>query len=692
MKRLLIFFLIFATLFLHAQNKENEAFSSDVLEDIFSQIAEHNEQEDIDQTTLYDDLLYFSQNPIDLNNTDKDELGRLRFLSDMQIENLLYYLYRNKSMKTLYELQLVEGFYGQDIRNLLPFVTLGEEEKAKPRRMTAKDVFKWGKHEVLFRLDRGVETKEGYRFAPEEEEPQNDRLDNKKYLGDPFYTSLKYRFRYRDRILAGVTMEKDAGEQFIGPKHYAYDFYSAHAQLNNFSIFKTIVLGDFRANFGQGLILRQEYGFGKSSMVMNVTPTTSGLKRYGSTDEHNFFRGAGATITLGKFDITAFYSFRQLDADTAGGFFTAFKTDGLHRTESEYYRKWNVTQQVAGGNVNFVYKNFSIGATAYHLWMDNPLTPTPAVYNRYYFSGDRQTAASLDYRLRLRRFSFFGETAISDKLAVATINGFIVTPISGMALAVVHRYFDKKYDVLFANVMSETSRVNNEEGLYIGAEVRPIKYWKFSAYADVYRFPWLKYGIDKPSTGYDYLFQADYVPVRDLDMYARFRFERKESNVSGATTTMPSVGNFDKGSLRYNISYRITPQLKLRNLIEVNYANSTNKNATWGFVVLQDLSYSFKKIPLSFDVRYEVFDADSYDNRFYLYEKDILYAFSTPMFYGKGLRYYLNVKYEIVKWKLAFWVKIAQTNYFDREAIGTGRDEIQGNRKTDVRLLIRWKI
>ena len=691
------------TAFRRVQNTENSVFSFDMLEDIFSQIAENSEDSegDFDQAALYDDLLYFSQNPIDLNNTNREELGRLRFLSEMQIENLLYYMYKNKSMKTLYELQLVEGFFNQDIRNLLPFVTLGEVEKPKPRKLTFKDVFKWGKHEVLFRLDRGLETKEGYRFDPEDEESSpSSKLDNKKYLGDPFYTSLRYRFRYRDRIQFSLTAEKDAGEKFTfkGPKNYGYDFYSASLQLNNFSVFKTIVVGDYRASFGQGLILRQENTFGKSSMVMNVTPTTSGLKRYSSTDEHNFFRGAGTTISFWKFNITAFYSYRKLDADTTGGFFSRLNPDfGLHRTEREFSKKWNVTQHFVGGNVNFTHKNFSIGATAYHFWLDNTLIPTPSLYNVYYFSGKEQTAASLDYRLRWQRFFFFGETAMSDKLAFATINGIVVNPASGVAFTLVYRYFDRRYDVLFSNVgLAEGRQATNQEGLYFGAEVRPIKYWKFSAYADVYRYPWLKSGIDKPSIGFDYLFQADYAPARDLDMYVRFKYKRKERNLTlDPAPPIREIENFDKSSLRFNIAYRITPQLKLRNIVELNYANSVKKGHTWGFAVLQDLEYSFKKIPLSFNFRYAFIDTEDSDNAVYLYEKDILYAFSIPSFSDKKMRYYLNVKYDIPKWKLSFWLKFAQTYYFDTEAIGSSstgkRDEIQGNTKSDIRFLVRWK-
>lgn len=686
MRRLLLILPALALFVLHASTQEKSGISSELLDAIFTQIAENTEQEEIDQTALYEDLLYFSQNPINLNNTNKEQLERLQFLSDIQIENLVYYLYQHGPMMSIYELQLVEGFYMQDIQFLLPFVVVGEGVKKKEQLKLA-NVLKYGRQEILFRLDRGVETKEGYQFLPEEELLQNP---NNQYLGDPFYTSLKYQFRYRDKIQFGLTAEKDAGEQFWGDKNKGYDFYSGYLQLNDFGKFKTIVAGDYRANFGQGLVMRNEYSFGKSSMVLNVTPRNSGLKKSSSTDEYNFLRGAGTTVSLGKFDITAFYSYRKLDADTAGGEFTSIKKDGLHRTESDLYKEENVTQQVVGGNITFSHANFKVGVTLMNTWFDHTLQPTVRPYNMYYFSGNRQAAASIDYRLRWNRFNFFGETAIEDNGAMATLNGVLINPVSSVGLVILHRYFSPQYDVLFANAFSETSRINNEEGLYIGAEVRPMKFWKISAYADSYRFPWLNYGVDKPSKGYDLLLQTDYTPNRNTEMYWRFRFEQKEDNTSGNTNTTPLVENFDKSSLRYNLSYRISPELRLKNMIEVNYAKNGSQEATYGFMVSQDISYSFAKIPLSIDLRYEVFDAPDYDNRFYTYEKDILYAFSIPMFYGKGSRYYLNLRYEFNK-NLAFWFKIGQTSYLDKSTIGSGLEEIEGNTKTDVRFLLRWK-
>lgn len=685
LKILLLIFLFLVAVKVPAQNTVST--TEEMIADIYEQISEESETE-IDFTSFYDDLMSLSENPIRLNHTDKEELEKLQFLSQPQIDNILYYLYKNAPMNSIYELQLIDGLDMTDIRRMLPFVTLGDAD-AVVKKIRFSDMMKYGKNELYFRLDKGLETKEGYRFYPDEEESLPDE-SNKKYFGDPFYTSLKYRFNFKDRIQAGITTEKDAGEQFWGANHKGYDFYSAHFQLNDFGKLKTLVLGDYRANFGQGLVMRTDFSMGKSAYATNITPHQNGLKKYSSTDEYNFFRGFGATFRLGKFDATAFYSNKMIDADTSGGFFTTIKKDGLHRLSNDLDKKQTVNQQVLGGNIRFQRNWFQLGATAYYSHFNQALLPETNNYNQYYFRGKNQSAGSIDYRFKWQKLNFFGETSVSDHWAAATLNGVNFSPVSTVSLVALYRNFSSKYDVLFANTFSEGSRVNNESGFYIGAEICPVKYWKISTYIDSYRFPWAKFSVDAPSVGKDYLIQATYSPKRNVSMYWRFKFEQNEKNYADTLSVMPVILPQQKWQARYRLSYSFG-DFNFRNEIDVNSANDGVSKSTYGFSALQDISYQFTKIPLQLDLRLQIFDAQNFENRIYVYEQDVLYAFSVPMVYGIGTRYYVNLKYEASK-KLSLWFKLAQTIYADeREAISSGNEQISGNRKTDVRFLLCWK-
>lgn len=688
LKKIFIAFLMgMAAWTAHAQESAGRTVEQ-IIADIYEQVSENSDTE-IDFTSFYEDMIYYSENPINLNKTTKEELEKLQFLSDIQVDNILHYLYRYAPLNTIYEMQLIDGLDMTDIRMLLPFVMLGEAG-ARKETLRLKDVFKYGKNELYLRLDRGLETKEGYRFIPEEEQ-QAEEKNARKYVGDPFYNHIKYRFRYRDRIAFGVTAEKDAGEQFWGDHNKGYDFYSAHVELKNFGKLKTLVLGDYRANFGQGLVLRTDFSMGKSSYVMQVNPRSSGLKKYTSTDEYNFFRGAGATVSLGNLDITGFYSSKLIDGDTIGGQFASVKIDGLHRTINDLNRKRNVSQQVIGGNVTYTYSWLQVGATALYNSFDHSLEPRPANYNKFYFRGKEQTVGSVNYRVRAGKLNIFGETALSDREgAWATINGLNFSPISRVGLVALHRYFSKEYDTFFATTFSESSRVNNETGFYIGTEMRPIKYWKVSAYIDSYRFPWMKFGIDEPFIGKDYLVQVDYAPKRNVNMYWRFKFEEKMSNYSDTVTTMPLVLPQQKWAARYLLNYSFG-RFSFKNQLDVNSFYDEVNPVSYGYSALQDVSYEFVRVPLRIDLRFHIFDAMNYENRLYTYEKDVLYAFSVPMNYGMGSRYYVNLRYELNQ-NISFWLKLAQTVYADERAtISSSNEEIQGNRKTDLRFLMRLK-
>ena len=687
MKRLFVHSLFFLVCSYPLRAQDAVSTAEQLIADIFEQYTAET-VEVVDYNSFFEDLMFCAENPINLNKATREQLEKLPFLSDMQIENIQAYVYRFGAMKTIYELQLIEGLYMTDIRRMLPFVKVGEAADVN-KKIYWHDLLKYGKSKLLFRLDKGLETKEGYQLLPEEDKNSVEE-NSKKYLGNDFYNSLRYSFRFKDRISLGITAEKDAGEQFWGSTHKGYDFYSFYAQLNNFGKFRTIVLGDYRASFGQGLVLYSEFVMGKSSYVLNVIPRSSGLKKYSSTDESNFFRGGGATVRLGKFDLSAFCSNKMIDGDTANGAFSSIITTGYHRTPDELSKKHTVNQQIVGGNVTYTNMNLQLGLTAVHTQLDSRLMPDKSVYNYFYFSGNKQTSGGVSYRYRWKKLNLFGETAMTDNGSMATLNGCSFSPASSIGLVVLQRYYAPEYDTFYASSFAETSRINNESGLYLGAEIRPFAKWKFAAYADGYRFPWPKYGIDIPSVGKDYLFHADFTPRNNVAMYWRFKYENKQTNLSTAGVVMPVVVPAQKTSLRYQLTYSYE-NFSFKNVLEGNLSRQGDTDWTYGMNALQDVSYVFQKIPLKVDFRYQFFDAVSYENRFYSYERDVLYAFSIPMYFGLGSRYYLNVKYDLNK-RLSLWFKIAQTVYADnRESLSSGNEAISGNRKTDLRFMLKYE-
>ena len=198
MRHFLPFIFCLVGLFASAQSPM-EGRVEDIIEDILSQLAEGNEEEDeVDYSSYYDDLYERAQSPFNLNTATREQLESLFFLSDIQVENLLYYLYMYGDMQTVYELRLVEGMDEESIRRLLPFVVVEPGER-KPDKLYAREVWRYGRHELYARFGGNVERADGYRVAEGEE---------RAYEGAPLHHQLKYRFHYKDRIWAGLTMAK----------------------------------------------------------------------------------------------------------------------------------------------------------------------------------------------------------------------------------------------------------------------------------------------------------------------------------------------------------------------------------------------------------------------------------------------------------------------------------------------------
>ena len=653
--------------------------SSEIIESIIEEISENSERE-IDASELAEDLQWFSENPINLNNARKEDFERLEFLSALQIENLMFYLFRHSPVASIYELQLVEGFNERTIRNLLPFVFVGENQVTGRKALSFGELLKRGRHNIYVRSGGTFEEKAGYA--------------NGRYLGEPFNLSTRYLFSSSNRLFFGIVAEKDEGEPFWTDKHKGFEFYSFHFQIRDVGRFRNIVAGDYRASFGLGLVISNNFLIGKSSQVLNVTPTTSGLRRSSSLQEFNFLRGMGTTVNFGNFDVSAFYSYRKLSAtvDEDGESLTSFKTDGLFRTELDWEKRNNIGQQILGGDVTYRHKFFRTGITAVKTWFDTEVAPAARVNNLYYFRGKEQFNLGWNYTFAVHRFRFAGETATDGNWNFSTLNTVTFNPVSNVGIALLHRDYSPEYQAFYATSFGEGSSVQNERGFYIGAEIQPIPKWKISAYADSYRFPWMRFRSYRPSDGYDIFTQLDYAATSRLNMFFRYRYETQERNFG----TLPNensilVGDFVKSSFRYVLNYSFSRNLQFRNTVEFSWVQRAVGDDTQGFAMMQDLSYALTKIPLRFDVRLAVFDIPNWDNRIYTFERDVLWAFSVPAYSGVGSRIFLNLRYQPSS-RLTFWAKIAQTIYSDgRQVIGSGNEQIQGNTKTDWRLMMNYK-
>ena len=658
-----------------AQNP-SENLIEEVLEDLSVNNDINNSVNSLNCENELEELSNRLQEPVNLNSATREQLEQFPFLSDIQIEHLLAYIYIHGQMETIYELQLVEELDRQTIQYLLPFVCIKaiNNEPAFRWKTMLKDAGRYGKNEVLTRLDIPFYKRKGYEHT---------------YLGPSVYNSVKYTFRYRDQLYAGGVAEKDAGEPFAAlHNRYGYDYYSFYLLLQNCGRLKSLAVGNYRLSFGQGLVMSTDYLMGKTIYASSFNNRSAGIKSHSSTDEYNYFRGVATTVALTKrLSVSAFYSHRNMDGVVTDGEITSVYKTGLHRSRKEADKKNLLTSQLTGGNVSYQQNHIRLGITGVYYVFNRPYEPELTGYSKYNIHGNHFYNLGIDYAYRWRRFSFQGETAIG-KQGWASLNRLQYSPVQDIQFMLIHRFYSYDYWAMYAHSFGEGSTVQNEQGYYVGLETTPFSHWRFFVSFDLFSFPWKKYRINKPSRGTDGLIQATFTPRTNLSMYLKYRYKQKERDLTGSkvTLTLPIFHH----QLRYRLNYSLNDVFSSRTTLDYNHFHSQDRAADIGYQVTQMISSQLPWARLFADVQGSYFFTDSYDSRVYAAEKGLLYTFYTPSFQGHGFRFSIRLRYELNKHWL-FITKFGETIYLDRNEIGSGNDLIYGNKKADVQMQLRIK-
>lgn len=652
-------------LHLSAQSQQQNRYY-DMLEELSINAEETPDWEDILQ-----ELSERKNTPLNLNVATKEELEEFPFLTDNQIENILAYIYIKGEMQTVYELLLIEGMSKETIDLLAPFVVV-EKSKRKSDALRLKNALKYGKNNLTTRFGIPLYNTKGYK---------------KSYLGPAAYHALKYTYQYKDRLYFGVAAEKDKGEPFAAlHNRKGYDWYSIYFLIKDLGIIKSLSAGNYKLNFGQGLVLGSDYLNGKT---MQVTPSPFkkwGIYKHSSTDEFNYLRGAAITLRVYKrIDASVFYSNRKLDGKVKGDTLITIDKSGLHRTDNEVLKRDKATLQLFGGNIQYEGKKLHLGITGIYYCLDKHYLPTLSGYSKYNMTGMSFYNIGVNYAYRRAKWAFDGEIAKSSK-GVAAINKLQYTPSSLYRLLLVHRYYEHHYWAFFANSFSEGSRIQNENGWYVAVDMNPIKRMRLFVAADFFSFPWLKYRISKSSQGFDLTTLIEYTSSATFDMRAYYRIKSKERDLTGQDVTRRNYHH----KWHYRLNCKVGQYISLRSFIDYNRFCISQSTLSQGYQISQRISYNLKRPTIALTGQISYFHTDNYDSRVYIVEKGLINSFYVPAFSGHGIRGSAVMRYDFLV-NFTLIAKSGTTIFLDRSQIGSGNDVIDSNRKTDIELQLRYK-
>ena len=637
-------------------------------------IDEADEQEWEAQMGLLSEL---HERPLDLNQATREQLLQFPFMSVAAVEGILEYIALNGPMRSLGELRLVNHLSLREQEWLRFFVTVSPLETPQSTDTTHRW---WGRsrHELVTRVDIPCYNREGWSWSR------------------GIAHNLRYTWQQGRHLDVGLRLEKDAGEQLFTREAPFWDSYGGHVTLKEIGPVRQIIVGDFKAGFGEGLVLNNGFRFGKTSM--SLWRTTNGLRPHRTTDEVNFLRGVAGTLAFGReWSLTALYSIRSLDATVnKDNSVSSINTSGLHRTDSERARKGTLGSQTTALHLAKTFhlrstsvspSSLSVGATGMFQYYDHQFRQSAALYRQIYPIGYLFGAVSANYGFQSSHLMVNGETARSfDQRGGgwATLNKAAWRFSPQTQLAVIQRFYSKDYYSPHASAFSENSRVQNESGVAVQFDAERLGPFALRAFFDYFYSPWPRYTMSRYSSGWEGLLQTSWQPRKGRQLVLRYRVKSKEQS------DRRHYSHQLRASYYHRLSSLWDAQLSafLHRYHQPAQGEASSGSST-GFAVMPQVSCHTRDERLRWSLTAVWFHTDGYDSRLYLYEPSLFQTFGMQQLYGHGQRLATTLRYSTANGRWSAQIKAGVTHYTDRDEISSGPLLISSCWKTDLQMSLK---
>ncbi len=648
---LLLFIIIKPT---YAQLDSTSIITEDVLDNLLIEPDIETNSEEL--VEIFEDLI---RNPIDINSADAFELLKLPNMDSQSAQKIIEH--RNKfgyyfSPNELFSIRELDK---QLIESIIPFVKTSrpkdDAENNEEVTIGTESIFTKSKLTLRNRVTNDLQNRDGFITG--------------KYQGSKLKSYNRFLYNFDENYQAGVLVEKDPGELSYT------DFTSFHLQVKEIGILKNFVAGDYLLEYGQGLALWSPFGFSKGAdAVYPVKKKARFLRPYTSAAEYRFFRGASARIVIDDFNLTAFYSGNTFDAtiDPITGNITSVGQTGFHRFESELSKKNSAHEKLIGGVLDYKLRNkFNFGMIYYNASFNKNFQSN----SLYSIEGESFNYYSLYYDFNFSKINLFGEASY-DGNSVASINGVQFSANRELIFTSAVRSYPRNYINLYGFGFSEKSgSINNEVGIYSGFKwVIPIGV--LNLYYDIFKFPYRTNQNSLSSEGNDLLVDFVSVPLPNFEVRLRYKYENKE--VTELIGFDEEIVRRLKQIARTELIYNVSRYLRLKTRIEYNHYFIKDAGLKEnGFLVFQDVRYVPQK-NINLYGRIIFFQTDSFNSAVYEYENDLLGVMPNLAMYGKGVRWYLIIKYKPLNF-LTLSTKYSETYKPDVTSLSSGDNEIIGN-------------
>ncbi len=443
------------------------------------------------------------------------------------------------------------------------------------------------------------------------------RANGSSLSSDGYYTRIMNR--ENSRVAASVLFERDKDE----PR--ALDHVSMSALIRVGSNGSRIVIGDYRPEFGQGLVFSR-YG---RSYVYGTDVSRSSAEKIAniSFEESLFCRGLFAHARYRGFLSSLWVSSRRLDAtiDNNGDAVT-IRNDGLHKSGDSSSN--NLSERLIGGNISFI--PFAAGTLSI-TGAVTEYSPGIGRLNREYtlhaLTGDSFGHFSVDGRFRFKGgLLFFDHALTNDRRRAVVVGGELKR--KNLNVALLTRRYDPGYYAPRAAAYSSFGATENEEGVYTALETRIPGGFRCEATLDLASTLYRTYSEDMPVSRRRLFLSVD------KRIFHRFRL-----GLSLRTTD-------DGKDSEARHHHRLSLTREASRGIPIGLRSSVTQSSCGkecGY--LAETGFRLRRRKLTGDVSVGIFDIPSYRSRVFHYERDVPGRGRTSALWGRGTVIILVVRF-----------------------------------------------
>lgn len=626
------------------------------------------------------ELISLTEDKLDINTATLEQLRKLFFLSEQQIETIVSHRDRLGPYMSDVELLTLPSFRRKDVMRLLHFAEVIPTNKKVKRYSKAK-------LNIIARAQRTFPKMKGF-IAKNDTTPA-------AFLGSEYKTLLRISGTIGEDWKGGIVAESDAGEPMFSHGITATDFLSGYASYTPRDKFiRKAILGHYSARYGQGLGLWTGFSADMSSVQSSIMRNGTGVSGNLSASESGYLRGAAIALgnTDWRFDLYGSHTDNDVsvvtlvDTTDERSYASTIQTDGYHRTASELAGRNNFQQMLFGGYVQRTMMRTNIGLGYNHWQGSMPLGNKGELYKLYYPSGKTLGTAHADYKLRQGQVALYGELAYQTTGAWAGMQGIDIN-LNGGSLTIAYRNFSNKYYAINQNPFSKSGNPSGETGLYLGMVFTPLSHLEVLANVNVYRNRWLQYQKPAPTHGYKARATFNYNIDRRNTLSLKIRHDNYEDSDLDNRT---QIEDTKRTGVKFTWATAPNASLKFKTTIEdVRYRQDNRKSD--GFWASEDVTVKIHEDKASISFQLAHFDTDDYYSRIYATQPDVLYSMTMPSYSGRGVATIGNGHVELTDF-LDMWLWGSYVRYYDRESIGSSYNTIDSRHKIDVKLQFRVKL